>query len=477
MVLKVLLAFSISTTLIIYGTALVLLGTLFIPIQQWYKEKHGGLSKDQQLIATSSLFLIAAVVTLPIQLVFFNDQRPPHADEAVSGIDFENLNPSNQQFGSINQVDEELLDNIMRRQMEAENERRALMGQPPLYRFDPPDLSPEERREIEEEQQQRREEHQRDLAHDKAVRDLAEDQFDHMELMGYYEPLPAGQTASSRPDDEQIVAAYEKFVQLKAEMQQAEDDLDAMRYEQRRLYEARPVDMDQVRAFDEKIKAAVHAVPKMNRPIFRQKIEVRKLLEQRLHAQLQGPTEGQTDLDQAPRSAALAVLRRAFDERVAEQRPGRLAELKRGREAERAERQAALRAQQERVAQARQAEREKRDAILKRMRDAEVYEPPFAESATDAQRGLDEQIISGNLAYQELVAERDRVAELKAEAREAFNAALRARPVDQDRVEAARKKLSESTQLSGPSPVDLMRRRVALEKLVRERIALEDAAP
>lgn len=140
------------------------------------------------------------------------------------------------------------------------------------------------------------------------------------------------------------------------------------------------------------------------------------------------------------------------------------------RRVEREEREEANR----KATEARLAKRKRDKDIFAAMQKAKSYKPPFETSTTSKQRELDEQIISANAVYVEVQTEYDRIEAIKKAAREEFSAAIRAKPSDRERKDAATKAFRESMQLKEPTSSDVWRERNKVETLVRERIKAED---
>lgn len=333
----------------------------------------------------------------------------------------------------------------------------------------------------------------RQSAYRRELRKIADDQLDHIKRIGRYDALPVDEAFAQEMLDRLINEANDDRLELIAKRVQAEADLAALREQQQELYAQSPVDQEKINALGGQLTELQQGVPKMRTPIWKKEREIHDLLTKRLeggelprrlaHDEVPAGdprSANEVELDEriAENERRLAAQRKALDELIARQMPeyqAKRAELQRERDAKKAEEDERRHARQQKTYEAQKAAREQRDAVIKQMRSAGVYKPPFAQSATDEQRAQDEQIIAGNTELQAMLAEQARIEKIKDEAYEAYKTLSRARPYNSDRVDAARERMRQTRSMGRDLPGKISRKRFDIEKLLRDRFEAQES--
>lgn len=172
-------------------------------------------------------------------------------------------------------------------------------------------------------------------------------------------------------------------------------------------------------------------------------------------------------------------------QQLAEQRQQEMAAARARQQAEHERRVAQIRAEAEKRRQAheqrmaeakarREAQKKQREE-MQAMREADVYKPP-AGSTTPEQLALDKQIIDANEQLQELKKEKQRLETLRDEASAAVREIMQQRPIDRPKLNAMQKQLHESARGVAPLAGEIMRKRMAVTKLLQERYKLVEPA-
>lgn len=77
---------AVSSFMMIYGSVLIILSLAYIPVLLWDKKRPKPFNKTEKMWVNISMFTLAFMIALPVQLLFFSGKRQSKAQQFVASL-------------------------------------------------------------------------------------------------------------------------------------------------------------------------------------------------------------------------------------------------------------------------------------------------------------------------------------------------------------------------------------------------------
>ncbi|MCH7225173.1 hypothetical protein [Haloferula sp. A504] len=307
-----------STIAVTFGVTLILLAGVLWIYQAWHGKKYGPIPKGRMTIINLGMFILAALIALPISFAKINKSKRQSTTQRIALL-------AGQQMEMNRKRQEETVANLKPagtseprpevnpaeaekpRALEARRKAEAVEGQAAAREQQEQRVREMRERHEAQRQQAKETEDPFDVAEDRPkddtppitearkqdedrqleIRDRQAASRRHSERMramheaDYYEPPPGPASDTQRALDEKIIAANEELQDLKTEQEAYRIAYESARDEQKQLMNERPVDHDRLKLVSKTLHESMRRKIQMSPKIHDKRRELTTLLSER----------------------------------------------------------------------------------------------------------------------------------------------------------------------------------------------------